>query len=54
MTADFGVGYANVMTPNGIEPQLVDLAVTRAPTKQKEPPRHVLEEMRVAAERRER
>ncbi len=52
MTADFEVAYANVMTSHGIVPQLVDLAITRALTRKKEPPRYVLEEMRVAAERR--
>lgn len=49
---DFEIAMARVMTCDGPELQLVDLAITRARTREQAPPRHVLEEMRTAANNR--
>lgn len=46
---DFEVAMCRVVTCYGVELQLVDLAITRARTREQAPPRHVLEEMRTAA-----
>lgn len=43
------VGYANLVTWRGPEVALVSLAVARARTRPEAAPRHVLEELRVAA-----
>lgn len=49
MTDDFEVAMARVMTQNGIDLQLVDLAITRAPTRPKRPPEYLLNELRLLA-----
>lgn len=49
MTEEFEVAMARVMTSDGIDLQLVDVAICRAPTKRRPPPAQVLDEMRAAA-----
>jgi hypothetical protein len=41
---------ANLMTENGVVLCLVDLSITRAKTREQPPPRHVLAELRIAAQ----
>jgi hypothetical protein len=45
----FEVVYANVVTCHGVELAMVDVAVTRAPTRRRPPDAHVLLELRTAA-----
>lgn len=48
MSAEFVM--ARLMTVNGVELCLVELSITRAKTREQPPPRHVLAELRVAAQ----
>jgi hypothetical protein len=41
---------ARLMTENGVELCLVELSITRARTREQPPPRHVLTELRIAAQ----